>query len=257
MKKPESAAAGSSHRRRRHKRLRRLHRWLGLTCIVFLLILSITGVALNHSDELGLERRFLGSSWLLDWYGFNVPEPAASYAVEQQRVSLVGNRLYLDATEAARGIRELTGAISWDGLIVATTSESLLYLSADAELVDRLEVGSELPGSIQNSTVDAGRLLLRSEGRVFEYIESSLSAVVLEDASGGVVWSAATPVPAELLAEIHLSYRGPGLSVERLLYDLHSGRWLAGAGVWIMDGVAVLIIILSVTGFVLWRRRGT
>lgn len=254
MKKAESALAGTSGRLRRHRKLRRLHRWLGLGSLAFLLLLSLTGIALNHSVELGLDRRFLGAGWLLAWYGFEAPAVAASFAVGNRRLSLVGNRLYLDAYEAARGLSELTGAAAWDDLIVAATSESLLYLSQQGELVDRVELGTELPAAITALGTDSSGLVVRSMERVLRYDERSFGVAEVTGV-GSFRWSIPTAVPTALRQQIEANYRGPGVSLERLLVDLHSGRWLVNAGVWFTDAIGVLIVLLAVSGLVLWSRR--
>ena len=60
--------------------LGRLHRWLGLGSIAFVLLLSTTGIVLNHKDDFRLDRMYLSSSWLLDWYGVESPAAEASFA---------------------------------------------------------------------------------------------------------------------------------------------------------------------------------
>jgi hypothetical protein len=258
MKKQESAKlATRSGRLRRHNRLRRLHRWFGLAALLFILLLSLTGIGLNHSDDLRLDSRHLNAPWLLAWYGFEVPEPEISFAAAEHRITLLGNRLYLDAEEAVRGVSELVGAVAWDNLTVAASAESLFYLSAGGELLDRLELGTELPGAMQALGVARGRLVVRSAGQAFEFDERTLGTVALPADSGADVvrWSQPSALPATLGAAIERSYRGPGVSVERLLYDLHNGRLFARAGVWILDAAGVVFIALSVTGLVLWIKR--
>ena len=56
-------------------RYRRGHRWAGGMLVAFVLFLSITGMALNHSHDLGLDRRYVTWSWILDAYGMDRPEP--------------------------------------------------------------------------------------------------------------------------------------------------------------------------------------
>ena len=257
MKKQESAKlATRSSRLRRHNRLRRLHRWFGLAALLFILLLSLTGIGLNHSDDLRLDSRHLNAPWLLAWYGFDVPEPEISFATAEHRITLLGNRLYLDAEEAIRGVSELVGAVARDDLTIAASAESLFYLSPAAELLDRLELGTELPGAIQALGTAQGRLVVRSAEQLFEFDERTLGTVALPaDQSDTVEWSQPSTVPGTLGAAIERSYRGPGISVERLLYDLHNGRLFARAGVWILDAAGIVFIALSVTGFVLWIKR--
>ena len=70
-----------------------------------------------------------------------------------------------------------------------------------------------------------------------------------------VSWSEATPVPAGLEESLQAAYRGAGLPVERVLLDLHSGRILGRAGIYLVDAAAVLFLLLAMSGVWLWTRR--
>ena len=54
---------------------------------------------------------------------------------------------------------------------------------------------------------------------------------------------------------LEAAWRGRGLTVERLLLDLHSGRILGEAGPLLMDLVAVFLIVLSLSGLILSKVR--
>ena len=64
-----------------------------------------------------------------------------------------------------------------------------------------------------------------------------------------------SPPAAAELAVLQTLYRGRGLTVERGLADVHSGRIFASTGTLIMDAVAVFMIVLSLSGFVLWLQH--
>jgi uncharacterized iron-regulated membrane protein len=51
------------------------------------------------------------------------------------------------------------------------------------------------------------------------------------------------------------TYRGVGLPLERVMLDLHSGRILGRAGVYLVDTAAVLFLLLAISGVWLWARR--
>lgn len=70
-----------------------------------------------------------------------------------------------------------------------------------------------------------------------------------------VRWSRAAPAPAQLRNELLRAYRGSGVTVERFVQDLHSGRLFGRWGTAVMDGAAVLFLILVLSGLAL-RRRG-
>ena len=52
------------------------------------------------------------------------------------------------------------------------------------------------------------------------------------------------------------AYRGEVLSLQRLLLDMHSGRFFGSKGVWVYDLLALLVFLLAGSGLVLWIRTG-
>ena len=49
--------------------LYRLHRKLGIVTALFIVILSVTGIMLNHNAQFGLNKQFITSQWILKLYG--------------------------------------------------------------------------------------------------------------------------------------------------------------------------------------------
>ena len=63
------------------------------------------------------------------------------------------------------------------------------------------------------------------------------------------------PAPAEQSADHFSPYSIPQLSLDRLLLDLHSGRLFGKTGVYLMDAAAIGLLLLSITGLIVWLRR--
>ncbi len=45
------------------------HRRIGLVALTLVIVLAITGIALNHSETFKLDETYVNTSWLLNWYG--------------------------------------------------------------------------------------------------------------------------------------------------------------------------------------------
>lgn len=243
-------------------KLRRIHRWIGVGSLVFLLMLSLSGIALNHSAELGLDERFVATSWVLSWYGMGMPDIAASYAAIDEhgeldgRVSLVGERLFVDSYAGPRGVAALRGALSIGGNVVVLTDQELLVLSPQGELLDRITVpmdAGEQAESIGLSTRTSS-IVVTTSGSMAAFDGLSLEREDPPERARAIVLSNESTPSAAAAAAIANAYRGPGVSVERLLYDLHSGRWLDRAGVLLMDLVGLLVVFLCATGLLIWLR---
>ena len=60
------------------------HRYMGLAAALFVIVLAVTGLALNHTQELGLDSNYVKSGALLNWYGVQAPENITSYPVDNR-----------------------------------------------------------------------------------------------------------------------------------------------------------------------------
>lgn len=238
------------------KRLRSLynwHRWLGVISALFVIWLAVTGIALEHSHDLGLAKRPVVNPWLLRQFGVEVTAPATALQYEEHWLTHIDGRLYLnnkiiDQAPSAIGFCRL-------GLLWAVASRETLWLLNDkAEVLDKLE-GLDLPGRISGlSPVPAGLLIETSRGN---YVADPLSpnwpdwqasALELRPQHQERPLPEAWRQPLTALAESH------ALNWERVLVDAHSGRLFGRYGVWLMDAMAISFIILAITGLALWLR---
>lgn len=212
--------------RRPPRWFRRGHRWVGVSLLVFVLFLAITGITLNHSTDLGLDRRYVSWSWLLDAYGMGPPEPYA-------------------------------GKVMLGSLVVVGDGQRAHVLLASGELVESIDLGTSLTGNIERVGHVADRAVLQSGGHLFR---SDEDVTVFEPWAGGVAtdvsWSAEVEPDDEGLEALRTAWRGRGVTIERFLLDLHSGRILNLPGTLLMDVVAACMILLGISGLVLARRRG-
>ena len=242
--------------RGRLSRLSRLHGWLGAFCVAFVVILSVTGIALNHTSDFGLDNRHIQASWLLDWYGLDAPAPGPSFEVTGSLISQLGERLYLGSEEIAQDIHDLVGAVRAQSLVVVGMTDEILVSTPHGELVERLDVASLLPGELIALGTLGSSLILEIDGALYETDENLLTiSPCPEIRRYEVAWSAPSLMPRELLAELQQQYRGTGVTLERLLLDIHSGKILSRAGPLLLDAVGVLLLVLSFLGLYTWIVR--
>ncbi len=236
------------------KHLHRTHRWLGLLAALFALEMAVTGLLLNHTDALRLDERHLHAPWLLRWYGIAPAAPGPAYPVAGHWLSQWGERIFLDRRPLPPAVRgPLLGAVAADGLLLALTGQGVALLTPDGALADVLPLpeGACPRGLVRDGD---GVLLLAENGRW------RLDGTLSHWAPCACPAGAFAPVPpAPLPVGLRAALAGattPGIAVERLLLDLHSGRLWGRAGVWLMDAAALAIAILALTGLTLWWRRG-
>lgn len=253
--------------RRRHHRLKLKsfyvwHRYMGITAAIFAVLLSITGIALNHTEELRLDESFIEANWLLNWYGIEEPQKNSGFQTSGHWITLVGDRLYVDGAALEGHFSDLAGAVTLDDLLIVIADGDALLLTGDGELVERLGRQSGVPAGITEigRSHDA-QLVARASHGFYTADDGLLRWHHIEIGNDQVSWSRSEPVPAEQLAVLKQHYRGNIIPLERVLLDLHSGRIFGKAGPWVMDAAAVLLIALALTGTFIWikwlKRRRT
>lgn len=235
---------------------RRGHRWVGVSLLVFVLFLAITGITLNHSADLGLDRRYVSWSWLLDAYGLEVPEPSVSFADDSYRATLLGERLFLDGKDTGQSASSLVGLVALEPLILVAAESVAHIFMTDGVLVESIDLGADLPGRIERVGSVGGRAVILSNGELFRSdVDIALFEPWYDNASSDVQWSVESPPSVESLAELEAAWRGRGVTVERVLLDLHSGRILNFPGTFLVDIVGVCMILLGLSGLALSNSR--
>ncbi len=124
------------------------HRRLGLGAAVFLIFLIASGLLLNHSHRLGLDRSYIQSSWLLDWYGIHAPEQPLGVALGGHWLSGLDRRIYFDGQELSTMRGRLDGAVLLKDTVVAAVEGDLWLLAPDGIVIERLGLAQRVPSAM-------------------------------------------------------------------------------------------------------------
>ncbi len=245
----------------RHKRHRiklrsmyQWHRYLGITAALFAILVSITGLMLNHTEDLQLDRNYVQSQWLLDWYGVDAPTNISGYRTGQYWISQWNDRLLTREHDLGFQDHALLGAVSYQGMLIIALEGTLILLNSKGEIVESLQGYQGVPAGMwaigltsdQRVAVKAAHGSYVADADLLNWKHHNIEAVR---------WSAPTPLPEPVYDSMLRLYRGKGLALERVLLDLHSGRLLSQGGVYFFDFIAVVMMFLACSGLWLWTVR--
>jgi len=148
------------------------------------------------------------------------------------------------------------GAVSSASFIAIATPTNVLLVTPNGSLVERIDTQIFLPGEITAIGVAGAVLVLRSGDTLYETDEKLLTFLPCSESDvGEILWPAPSAIPEDQLAILQQLYRGQGLSLERLIVDLHSGRIFTQIGPLLLDAVGIIFIALSVLGLLMWLGR--
>lgn len=228
------------------------HRRAGLAAVLFVLLLAISGVMLNHTSALGLDKQPIASRVLLEWYGVKVPAQLRHFGVDDRVVSQLGEQLFLDAKPLAKNPHPLLGVTANRTCITLAFENGLMLFTLNGELLEQI---TNLPAQI--SPIDAigsdasGHVALRHDNAIV-IADNDLLEWSSMRKTPPLFWSQPLMVEESYEETIISSYHNHDLTYERLLLDLHSGRLFGKWGPYLMDLAAAIMILLALTG--LWRR---
>jgi hypothetical protein len=247
------------HRRKQRVKLSSFyiwHRYMGVSAAVIVLIIAATGLLLNHTEDFRLDSEHIRTDWILDWYGIRAPDSMQTFLAGDRHLTLMGEHLYLDRKEIEGNYRQLVGALIFNDTFIVAMSHNILLLTPRGEIIEYLQDKDGVPVSIKQIGTDTnGAVIVRTGHGYYQSDADFISWKRGDKDFTGVRWAAASPLEPRLKTALQHHYRGEVLPVERVILDLHSGRFFGRLGPWIFDVAAVLLILLSLSGSWIWLKR--
>jgi len=215
---------------RRLQLLARWHRRIALGVFAWVAVLALSGVLINHANDWGLDRRPLADSLQYLLYGIE----------RDVKISCVSGTL------PAADCGEIFARLALPEGELWLSGDALFLLGADGALIERIGVSQLGLGKLQAGLIDGTGIYLQDAARIVE-----TDADLLD-------WRELEPAAAARLKQRDWQFNGSAageISWERLLLDLHAGRFLGPLASGFTDLMGLLILSLTVTGFWIWRLK--
>lgn len=247
------------HRRKQRFKLKSFyvwHRYMGVSAALFTLLIAVTGILLNHTEDFQLDSQHVKSGWVLDWYGIEAPEELPSFPCGDRHITLMGEHLYLNRKEIDGDYQQLVGAVCQEELLIIAISQSILLLTQRGELIEQLKGKDGVPAGLLAIGADAdGQFVVQGSHDIYQPDADFIRWRRWEGDPETVNWAATSELDPVVKASLQQHFRTEVLPVERVILDLHSGRFFGKPGPWLFDAAALLLILLSLTGTWIWLKR--
>ncbi|WP_096084839.1 PepSY-associated TM helix domain-containing protein [Agaribacterium haliotis] len=234
---------------------RRWHKRAGLFCAFFVLILSLTGIALNHSDAFKLAQKPVSAAWLLKAYGIELPE-AQSFSLapagQTMLVTAFGKQLFVDHAPIYECEQEFVGVSATASTLAIACVTSVALFDAQLNMIDISDRYSGLPAQLERFGVCRAQHCASAAGKNYVLDEQTMHWLPSAEAPRAALVQS---TPTHIFDAIVSNFSGADLTWERVVLDLHAGRFLGAWGPWLMDLVALFFIFLVVSGVYLWSRE--
>lgn len=215
---------------RRRQLVARWHRRLAVLISLWLAVLAVSGILVNHAHDWGLDQRPLPASLQRLVYGLETS----------------GGDFCNTEVTPEMGCAEVFARIPLPNGALLLRKDSLFLLDYSGQLVEKLAISHLNLGVLQAGFRDNSQVYLRDAQKTVVTDANLMDAVVLD------------PQAAEALKGRNWQVRGEAadaISWERFLLDIHAARFLGPLAKAFNDLVAGLILVLAVSGVWLYRLK--
>ena len=230
------------------KKIVDLHRYIGLGICIFLVHLALTGIFLNHSIGLRLDKTFVTWPWLLNQYNLSVPEPVNIFTIGKNNFSTIDGEVFFNDKPIFLAEEELLGAVQNRDTFILASSSTISVISEEGYIINKDNV---FPFTIKNIGIYGDEVVINDiEDKIWS--SESINGVWKLTENMTVQWSTEGSITPTNQEKIRKYYVGDGVSLEQIILDFHSGAIFQKAGKIFFDVISILLIILSFTGIWLW-----
>lgn len=215
---------------RRVQLMARWHRRLALFVMVWLVLLAASGLVINHANDWGLDQAPLAKP-IQSWF----------YGIEQEGVDHC-----MGVTAPSVACHRVFARLTLPSGQLLLSQHSLWILDAEGELLEQLPVAQTGLESLDAGLLRDGQIYLGSQGKIVRAGPELLEFHLL------------TLAEAAVLDEADWSLRDNAASAitwERFVLDLHAARFLGPLAKVFNDIMAVLILLIALSGASLHRLR--
>ena len=231
--------------------IQKWHKKIGVYIALFVILLTVSGIALNHSEKLKLNTTYIKMNWLLDLYKIDPTSEPVGYLSSNNWAIQIDERIYFNNKKIVNDVNKLVGLVNIDDFYVIAYDGKLILLTAEGEILEYLGGAEGVPAGMKAiGNDDQNNIIIQS---AHGFYRVNLDALQWDEYDFiKAKWSSKSEITEPLKTNILEQYRGTGLPIERVLLDLHSGRIIGGWGIYLVDLIAVLFIIIAITGIWMW-----
>jgi hypothetical protein len=229
----------------------RWHRRIGASAALFLVWIVISGWLLNHSDSLMLAQNDIHSPALAHWYNLNYQKPTQGFTHNQHWLINSDETLLLDAKKINAPFAHAIGLAVNETLIAIANPHEILLLDEQLAIIDKLNDSSLPIKNIVKIGSGCKGIVISDNQQNF----STSDGLDWQTCNEPIVWSQTAALNAHQIAQAEPQIV-PAISVEKVIVDLHTGRFFGRYGAYVVDAVGLCLLLLALSGLWLFFRMG-
>lgn len=222
------------------------HRRTGISAALFIVWIVASGWLLNHTDSLGMAKTELRNKTLAHWYGLEVNTPSSIFAAGQHWITNSNtDTLILDGQLLENIKLTAIGFTASKNMLAIASPDTLALLTDEGDIIDTLDSTSLPVTPLTRLGSGCNGIAIGDNRQVF----ASNDGIDWQPCNSAVIWSNQQAIDNTQRESVE-QWLVPPVSLEKLVLDLHSGRFFGQYGPYVVDIIAAALMFLALSG--LW-----
>lgn len=246
-----------NQRRRQRNKSKSLyvwHRYAGLSAALFVIFITITGMALNHTDDLTLKKKHVSVAFLLDIYNVQKPSRLIRFDTAEHQIAQADDVLFINNQRSLSITQPLVGTVSFQGFSAIALTNKIMLVDSNNQIIETLSALDGVPTQISKLGVDEQQSLsLLANNIIYQLSDAFVFQPI--NSSKHINWSQETALSSSEIRRLNAAYRSSVISIETLMLDIHSGRILGQYGTLFFDAIGIVLLFLATSGVIIWTKQ--
>ena len=237
------------------KTLRKYHKYIGFAFSFFILYLSITGILLLYSDKLGINDKFLDYGYVLNRYNMSTTNDVFNFVnvnAPKEEIIIINKTIYHNKKFIDVYPHDITSGLFRNQILFIFSNKS--YIKFHFENIDgNLELANieemALDMNLKRVGLDQSQnvFLESKKGDIYQLSKNEVNLIKTE--ANFIDWIVLKKVNDEIAKEYLTIHQGSGVSLHRVITELHNGKFFGNSFVFLLLLSTISIVFLVFSSF--------
>ena len=238
-------------------KLRKLHKYIGFTFSLFILHLTITGILLTYPKTFKVEEAYIDNYFILKKYNMETHEEVYGVKNIKDEVITIKNNVYINSKFIDKFNEKILSLLyykSENKIFIISENLIGIYIleSFDQETEIKDIITIQNINNLNNIGLDlsSDNILFKNDTKYFKIKQNELLEFSYNNSELNIRWSNISTVNKELARYYLKIHQGTGVSLTRVLTELHNGKFFGSIFTLILFISSLSLIFLTLSSFI-------
>ena len=237
-------------------KLRKLHKYLGFAFSLFILHLTVTGILLIYPKTFNIEDTYISNFFILKKYNMDTYREVYGLNDIEDEIVIIKNNIYINSKFVDKFKDDIISILyqkKKNEIIILSKSTIGIYffenIDGELEINDIISLENTKKIKYLGLNLSDDIVFLKNDNEYYSFDDNYLLKLAnVKDKN--IKWSNISKIDKEL-AKYYLNiHQGKGVSLTRILTELHNGRFFGSIFTLVLFFSSLSLIFLTLSSFI-------